>query len=95
VSGRSRAESQVGVRLMGVWRVSYSNIQEFFFPSELHPGSSLATGPPLRESHAVLLIGHAVPDDRPCISAPRARRLGSATGAEARLQRPARRKVKK
>jgi hypothetical protein len=31
VSGRSRAESQVGVRLMGVWRVSYSNIQEFFF----------------------------------------------------------------
>jgi hypothetical protein len=30
VSGRSRAESQVGVRLMGVWRVSYSNIQEFF-----------------------------------------------------------------
>jgi hypothetical protein len=32
VSGRSRAESQVGVRLMGVWRVSYSNIQEFFFP---------------------------------------------------------------
>jgi hypothetical protein len=29
VSGRSRAESQVGVRLMGVWRVSYSNIQEF------------------------------------------------------------------
>jgi hypothetical protein len=31
VNGRSRAESQVGVRLMGVWRVSYSNIQEFFF----------------------------------------------------------------
>jgi hypothetical protein len=31
VSGRSRAESQVGVRLMGVWRVSYSNIQDFFF----------------------------------------------------------------
>jgi hypothetical protein len=31
VSGRSRAESQVGVRLMGVWRVSYSNIQEIFF----------------------------------------------------------------
>jgi hypothetical protein len=31
VSGRSRAESQVGVRLMGVWRVSYSNIQEFSF----------------------------------------------------------------
>jgi hypothetical protein len=31
VSGKSRAESQVGVRLMGVWRVSYSNIQEFFF----------------------------------------------------------------
>jgi hypothetical protein len=30
VSGRSRAESQVGVRLMGVWRVSYSNIQEIF-----------------------------------------------------------------
>jgi hypothetical protein len=36
VSGRSRAESQVGVRLMGVWRVSYSNIQEFFFL--LHQG---------------------------------------------------------
>jgi hypothetical protein len=31
VNGRSRAESQVGVRLMGVWRVSYSNIQDFFF----------------------------------------------------------------
>jgi hypothetical protein len=37
VNGRSRAESQVGVRLMGVWRVSYSNIQEFFFT--LPPGA--------------------------------------------------------
>jgi hypothetical protein len=38
VSGRSRAESQVGVRLMGVWRVSYSNIQEFFYhPSRKSP----------------------------------------------------------
>jgi hypothetical protein len=44
VSGRSRAESQVGVRLMGVWHVSYSNIQEFFLYSGWRLGARRARG---------------------------------------------------